>query len=89
MAATDAYRVVHGEGDQLPGLVIDRYVDSFVLQTLDQGMDRAKADIVNRLADQVLAWHRSLPPGPMDANAGKPSLPLPGTASPKKKKDAK
>lgn len=48
---TDAYRVVHGEGDQLPGLVIDRYGDSFVLQTLDQGMDRAKAQIASCLEE--------------------------------------
>ena len=48
---SDAYRLVHGEGDQLPGLVIDRYADYFVLQTLDQGMDRAKADIVSCLEE--------------------------------------
>src|SRR5262249_17847151 len=31
---TDAYRLVHAEGDLLPGLIIDRYGDCFVLQTL-------------------------------------------------------
>jgi 23S rRNA (cytosine1962-C5)-methyltransferase len=46
-----AYRLVHGEGDQLPGLVIDRYGDYFTLQTLDQGMDHAKTDIVNCLEE--------------------------------------
>jgi 23S rRNA (cytosine1962-C5)-methyltransferase len=46
---SDAYRLVHGEGDRLPGLVIDRYAGYFVMQTLDQGMDRAKADIVSCL----------------------------------------
>ena len=46
-----AYRLVHGEGDQLPGLIIDRYGDYFTLQTLDQGMDRAKADIVSCLEE--------------------------------------
>lgn len=44
---TDSCRLVHGEGDQLPGLVIDRYGEYFTLQTLDQGMDRAKPDIVS------------------------------------------
>ena len=39
---TEAYRVVHGEGDLLPALVVDRYGDYFVIQTLDQGMDAAK-----------------------------------------------
>jgi len=48
---SDAYRLVHGEGDQLPGLVIDRYGDYFTLQTLDQGMDRAKADIASCLTE--------------------------------------
>jgi 23S rRNA (cytosine1962-C5)-methyltransferase len=48
---SDAYRLVHGEGDQLPGLVIDRYGDYFTIQTLDQGMDRAKADIVSCLEE--------------------------------------
>jgi 23S rRNA (cytosine1962-C5)-methyltransferase len=46
-----AYRLVHGEGDRLPGLVIDRYADTFTIQTLDQGMDRAKADIVTCLEE--------------------------------------
>jgi 23S rRNA (cytosine1962-C5)-methyltransferase len=45
VAQSEAYRVVHGEGDQLPGLVIDRYGDYFTVQTLDQGMDRAKLEI--------------------------------------------
>jgi 23S rRNA (cytosine1962-C5)-methyltransferase len=48
---SEAYRLVHGEGDQLPGLVIDRYADYFTLQTLDQGMDRAKAEIVSCLEE--------------------------------------
>lgn len=48
---TDAYRVVHGEGDLLPALVVDRYGDYLVMQTLDQGMDRDKAVIAGALAD--------------------------------------
>ncbi|PYU88363.1 MAG: methyltransferase, partial [Acidobacteria bacterium] len=35
-----AYRVVAAEGDLLPSLIIDRYGDCFVLQTLSQGTDR-------------------------------------------------
>jgi 23S rRNA (cytosine1962-C5)-methyltransferase len=46
---TDAYRVVHGEADLLPALIVDRYGDYFVLQTLNQGMDRAKATIIDCL----------------------------------------
>ncbi len=42
---TDAYRVVHGEADLLPALVVDRYGEYLVMQTLDQGMDAAKSEI--------------------------------------------
>jgi 23S rRNA (cytosine1962-C5)-methyltransferase len=35
----EAYRLVHGEGDLIPALVIDRYQDYFVLQRLCQGTD--------------------------------------------------
>ena len=38
-----AYRLVHGEADLLPSLVVDRYADYLVLQTLSQGMDRLAA----------------------------------------------
>ncbi len=48
---TDAYRLVHAEGDLLPALIVDRYADCFVIQTLDQGMDRAKGDIVSALGE--------------------------------------
>ena len=49
---TDAYRVVHGEGDRLPALIVDRYADYLVIQTLDQGMDAAKDWIVTALVDR-------------------------------------
>ena len=32
-----AYRLVHGEGDQVPSLIVDRYGDYLVVQTLSQG----------------------------------------------------
>ena len=51
VADSDAYRLVHGEADSLPGLIIDRYADYFVVQTLDQGMDRAKAEIAGVLEE--------------------------------------
>jgi len=47
---SEAYRLVHAEADSLPGLIIDRYGDYLVLQTLDQGMDRAKADLITELS---------------------------------------
>jgi len=48
---SDAYRVVHGEGDRLPALVVDRYGDYLVMQTLDQGMDAAKTEIAECLEE--------------------------------------
>jgi 23S rRNA (cytosine1962-C5)-methyltransferase len=49
VTGTEAYRVVHGEGDLLPALIVDRYGEYVVVQTLDQGMERAKAEIVRAL----------------------------------------
>jgi 23S rRNA (cytosine1962-C5)-methyltransferase len=46
-----AYRLVHGEGDFLPGLIVDRYGDYFTVQTLDQGMDRASPQVVAALVE--------------------------------------
>jgi 23S rRNA (cytosine1962-C5)-methyltransferase len=51
VSGSDAYRLVHGEGDRLPALVVDRYADYLVLQTLDQGMDRAQDWIVAGLME--------------------------------------
>src|SRR5215472_16848633 len=39
---TTAYRLVYGESDLLPSLIIDRFNDCFAIQTLSQGMDRLK-----------------------------------------------
>ena len=44
-----AYRLVHGEGDLLPSLIVDRYGDYLVVQTLSQGMDRLLPLIVSTL----------------------------------------
>jgi 23S rRNA (cytosine1962-C5)-methyltransferase len=37
------YRLVHAEGDHLPGLVIDRFGDTLVCQTSTAGMEKLKA----------------------------------------------
>ena len=46
---TDAYRVVHAEADLLPALIVDRYADYLVVQTLNQGMTAALDTIVSCL----------------------------------------
>jgi 23S rRNA (cytosine1962-C5)-methyltransferase len=48
---SNAYRVVFSEGDLLPGLIVDRYSSYVVVQTLSQGMDRARDMIADCLAE--------------------------------------
>ncbi len=50
-AATTAYRLVNAESDGLPGLIVDRYGDWLVLQSLTLGMDALKAELVALLAE--------------------------------------
>ena len=46
-----AYRLVHGESDLLPSLIVDRYGDYLVVQTLSQGMDRLLPALTPMLAE--------------------------------------
>ena len=46
-----AYRLIHGEADLLPALIVDRYGDHLVVQALSQGMDRLLPSIVAVLED--------------------------------------
>jgi len=46
---SDCYRLVYGESDLLPSIVVDRYADWLVLQTLSQGADARKEEIVSVL----------------------------------------
>jgi len=48
---SDAYRMVFSEADLLPGLIVDRYGPYLVMQTLAQGMDRARDVIVDCLEE--------------------------------------
>lgn len=49
---TEAYRLVAAEGDLMPSLVIDRYGEYFVVQTLSQGMEKLKPIIADVLQQQ-------------------------------------
>jgi 23S rRNA (cytosine1962-C5)-methyltransferase len=46
---SEAYRMVSSEGDLLPSLVVDRYGEYLVLQTLSQGMEKLKTTIAEIL----------------------------------------
>lgn len=49
---TNAYRLVYSEGDLLPSLIIDRYDDVLVLQTLSQGTEAIKSMLVELLVEE-------------------------------------
>jgi 23S rRNA (cytosine1962-C5)-methyltransferase len=48
---TDAYRVVYGEADLLPSLIVDRYGEYLVIQTLSQATERQKNLFVEILVE--------------------------------------
>ncbi len=48
---TNAYRLVFGESDGIPSLIIDRYADHFVMQTLTQGTENLISLITEILLD--------------------------------------
>ena len=50
---TNAYRLVNGEGDLLPGLVVDRYNDVLVMQISTLGMQQQRAMIVDWLVKNL------------------------------------
>ncbi|HEY8227560.1 MAG TPA: class I SAM-dependent rRNA methyltransferase [Pyrinomonadaceae bacterium] len=49
---TNAYRLVYSEGDLLPSLIIDRYDNVLVLQTLSQGTERIKDQLNEILVEE-------------------------------------
>ena len=50
---TNACRVIHSEGDFLPGLIVDRYADYLTVQFLTAGMDRWRDAILNALVNRL------------------------------------
>jgi 23S rRNA (cytosine1962-C5)-methyltransferase len=46
----NAYRLVHGESDGFPGLVVDRYADTLVIQFLSAGAEGKRGENVMRFA---------------------------------------
>jgi len=50
---TDALRLVHAESDNLPGLVVDRYGDTLVLQSLTAGCEAWKETLADLLLEET------------------------------------
>lgn len=51
VADTESYRLIYGESDLLPSLIVDRYADWLVIQTLSQGTEARKEMIVSLLVE--------------------------------------
>ncbi|MDR2839947.1 MAG: class I SAM-dependent rRNA methyltransferase, partial [Paludibacter sp.] len=49
----DTYRLVHGEGDSLPGLIIDVYADTAVMQAHSAGMHRCRNIIAQIIIETI------------------------------------
>jgi len=52
IAQTGAYRLFYAESDQIPSLIVDRYGDYLVIQTLSQATEKRKEEIVEILVEQ-------------------------------------
>ena len=52
VTGANAYRLIYGEADRLPGLIVDRYDDVLVMQTLSSGMDRRKYLLADLLCQE-------------------------------------
>lgn len=69
------YRLVHGEGDNLPGLVVDIYGDTAVMQAHSVGMHANRKEIASALVDVMGAslqaiYYKSETTLPFKANLG-------------------
>jgi 23S rRNA (cytosine1962-C5)-methyltransferase len=54
-AHRNAYRLVHGEADGLPGYFVDQYVDALVVQTISEGAYKRRSEWSEYLKDMVNA----------------------------------
>ncbi|MBU1181582.1 MAG: class I SAM-dependent rRNA methyltransferase [Pseudomonadota bacterium] len=62
VSETEVCRLVNGEGDGIPSVIVDRYKDVLSIQTLSQGSDRIKvliAEILSELIDPVSIIERN------------------------------
>ncbi|HWR73462.1 MAG TPA: class I SAM-dependent rRNA methyltransferase [Nitrospirota bacterium] len=47
----DSYRAIFSEGDGIPGLIVDKYADTIVVQSLTAGIERLQDPIIAALLD--------------------------------------
>lgn len=53
VTGTNAHRLIYGEGDRLPGLVVDRYDRLLVMQALAYGIDRRRDLLADLLMQEL------------------------------------
>jgi 23S rRNA (cytosine1962-C5)-methyltransferase len=61
---TNAYRVLHGESDGFPGLVVDRYGDCLSAEVFSLGMAQRATEILDRLHPLLGTKHALVRPSP-------------------------
>ena len=61
---TNAYRVLHGESDGFPGLVVDRYGDCLSAEVFSLGMAQRAPEILERLHPLLGTKHALVRPSP-------------------------
>lgn len=78
MFAVPHYRWVHAEGDDLPGLVVDRYGDVLSVQVTTAGMERLKPlwePALHALAQpRTIVWRNDLPARRQEGVSTEPGL---------------
>ncbi len=57
---TESCRLVFGEADFLPGIVIDKFADVLVVESNALGIDRLKCDIIEAVTDSLAAYGMSI-----------------------------
>jgi 23S rRNA (cytosine1962-C5)-methyltransferase len=50
---TNTYRLIHSEGDGLPGLIVDRFADILVMQIHTAGMESLRSLVIDVLASET------------------------------------
>lgn len=61
---TNAYRVIHGEADGFPGLVVDRYADCLSAEVFSIGMYQRAEAILQKIATRLGTAHTLIQPSP-------------------------
>lgn len=52
-AATEAVRLIHAEGDRLPGLIVDRYADLLVVEITSAGLEQLRGEVLGILQTEL------------------------------------